>query len=791
MPGLYPNLNRLLGCDSTGRDWSPCKKLPRRLQQTVEFDLSLLAGLYREAGFKTLPLCLSAPSGRQVRLDPPVPGTTASRITCVAWPLEAHGLPAGPGKIQVRYGYDPDLKPALIALGILAAVSLGLVAWARHSALSPKSPAPSRWFAYAKTRSLTSWAMWIAWFTIIECYELAPRLELTFFSIRLPWIVMPVCLGVLPLAIDQVFAWLSHRVVREVRQLDVSRGSMHRLAFWGGGAVLCGAILVILLIEDVGGSVPGTLMPSILGIAIAAFLCILQMRREISTRPVPMQDGPLRQRIFELARLANVSLKGVFLLPEGRWKLMNAFAARGNIMLLSEPLIRVLSRREIDALAAHELTHLRAGHPAKIRLLLAVLVYGSLTVLVVPAVALEYADRSLMFLAAPVLIVLSFLLLRAYLRSIEWVADAGSASITGDPEALIAGLGKVHRYNCLPVDWGWILRRTESHPPTILRVQALARQAGRPVDIAALLESPDAPEEERYPDPGPTAATDRNAPLFTPQWRSAQLTISLIVGMVAVIAAMALAAVASEQISWWLALPGILFAAAAHRYTILFNGNWRVGRLKNKMRDRLAAAGLSSSFEKAEFCGVSLGPMALQFDGYAFPYLGFVTLGGERLDFVSDAGGFAIPRNSITAVRLCASIPVNGPAVCVDWAPPDGQVQTLQIRLVGALTYGQGIRLRKALLARMQAWLQSPAAPQPPFPQVAQLPPVTGIPWRKPELSALGKYMLWPFAGGWLAGQLIPLDNPFAAFYVATGASLACLLHILPFLWSRDHPDAN
>src|SRR5262249_54947590 len=153
-------------------------------------------------------------------------------------------------------------------------------------------------------------------------------------------------------------------------------------------------------------------------------------------------------RCFELAGRVGTKLEQLYLLPSGRGRLVNAFASSGNLVLLSELLVRKLTRREVDAVVAHELGHLAEKHVKKARgclgfILLAVFGTG-LLVLAAKMGWHKWVDLERWWFPAvgvPILLVITLGTYRT--RRWERVADAAAVRLTGDPEALITGLAKV------------------------------------------------------------------------------------------------------------------------------------------------------------------------------------------------------------------------------------------------------------------------------------------------------------------------------------------------------------
>jgi hypothetical protein len=109
--------------------------------------------------------------------------------------------------------------------------------------------------------------------------------------------------------------------------------------------------------------------------------------------PEALTTGELRDRVFEMAKRSSVSdpasaiqrqrssvkVKQVFVLSSGRMQVANANATGGQTVMFTDYLLQRLSKREGDAIAGHELSHLRHGHPKKLGLtMIAVILFPSI-----------------------------------------------------------------------------------------------------------------------------------------------------------------------------------------------------------------------------------------------------------------------------------------------------------------------------------------------------------------------------------------------------------------------------
>lgn len=214
-------------------------------------------------------------------------------------------------------------------------------------------------------------------------------------------------------------------------------------------------------------------------------------------RPLGVWEAPRLTAILEeLARRAELPhVPELYYVPS---EVMNAFAVgnrRAAAIAVSDGLLRQLSLRELAAVLAHEISHIRHDDVRLMgfadiasRMTHALATLGVVLVLVnVPLVILGVITISwtaiLILIAAPAL---SALLQLALSRTREYHADAGAAELTGDPAALASALAKMERLQ------GGIFERIfwpqkregepsllRSHPATaerITRLLALAQE---------------------------------------------------------------------------------------------------------------------------------------------------------------------------------------------------------------------------------------------------------------------------------------------------------------------------
>ena len=170
------------------------------------------------------------------------------------------------------------------------------------------------------------------------------------------------------------------------------------------------------------------------------------------------QDSTLERKIFaileSLTKRANLHFIPKLYIIDAPY--MNAFASgwneKNSLIALTTTLIQKLDMLELEAVIAHELSHIRHGD---IRLTLCVGVLSNILLLVsnwVVFLFLGKTHKEGANLARNILFILQFilpiftLLLQMYLsRTREYMADSGAAWLMKDPKPLIRALQKIEQ----------------------------------------------------------------------------------------------------------------------------------------------------------------------------------------------------------------------------------------------------------------------------------------------------------------------------------------------------------
>lgn len=215
-------------------------------------------------------------------------------------------------------------------------------------------------------------------------------------------------------------------------------------------------------------------------------------------RVVGPADAPeLHAIVANLAQRAGLPMPRVAIIPEDT---PNAFATGRNpehaVVAVTEGIMRILSRPELEAVIAHELGHVK-NRDILIGSLAAVLAQA---IMFLSRMAMWFSPRDeegrsnpLAGIAIMILGPVAALLLQmAVSRSREYLADDYSARLTGRPDMLASALERLHAYNqqlpmhaaepatahmmiVNPLSGGGLMGLFSTHPPMAVRVERLRR----------------------------------------------------------------------------------------------------------------------------------------------------------------------------------------------------------------------------------------------------------------------------------------------------------------------------
>ncbi|MEE9934204.1 MAG: zinc metalloprotease HtpX [Deltaproteobacteria bacterium] len=261
---------------------------------------------------------------------------------------------------------------------------------------------------------------------------------------------------------------------------------------------------VILLLSVLSGMliVIGYLVARGAGVVIALVLSVLMnfggywfsdtiVLKMYNARPVAQAEAPgLYDAVADLSQKAQIPMPKVYVIASDA---PNAFAAGRNenhaAVAVTSGLLYLMSRNELEGVVAHELSHIK--HKDILISTLAATVAGAVVLLSRWSVFFGSDEGGLLGAVAIAVIapVAAALVQAAISRSREYEADAGSAAITGNPQALAAALLKLsaagrqkplqanpataHLFIVNPLSGETIMSWFSTHPPIEKRVARL------------------------------------------------------------------------------------------------------------------------------------------------------------------------------------------------------------------------------------------------------------------------------------------------------------------------------
>jgi Zn-dependent protease with chaperone function len=674
---------------------------------------------------------------------------------------------------------DP-IPAGVIALALLALPWL-LAAWLRHRSLADDTRNPTgAWF-----RSM-QWLQWLGLAGVLgnACALLRSPLREWLDAALMPglgaWSL--VALALIWLALQ---AWVlvplslaQHDVTARLKGSDDTRLELLARNLAQLAPI---SVLVLAIASGVACLISARVLAG-LAVTLGGLVLVLPAGRFAArVRGVELHaltQGELRDRIVELAARAGVTVRGVYVLPLKRSRLANAFAVRSDAVLLTDWLIENVERKELDAIVAHELGHLKHQHPRALAL-----------AALVGAFAGAAAAWSLPFgWGYPVAVLCSLATIRFASRRFEGVADAEAAKLCGDPEALIRALVRISRLNHIPLRWSRAAERTLTHPSTERRARAIGVAAGfTPERIEALLaESP--PVTDRYPLP---AAIEAGGKLFSTTWKTGTagaLGWSMLAAA-CVAPAFALALARLLQLPRAAATLGAAFAAfgglVAFADAFAARG---IHALRPKLARKFAPAA------EACFVGIAPGPELRVYEGFLDWDLGFLSIEPNALVFTGEEASLRLPRATIESIACVPGPPgwTPAPRVAIAWCDAArGRRGVLHVRPADVTTVSSLRVASPALAGELSRWLAAAA----PWPDPAITPPprledVSGLPLSylvRPVSLILPCFLALPLSALACAGLLLPLSPNLGAGWLEAWASatLAFVLLRVPAWTSR------
>jgi Zn-dependent protease with chaperone function len=675
--------------------------------------------------------------------------------------------------LQLDYGYrNSDLvRQCAMSAGFLL-LPLALILWMRRAALRDAVEDPTAaWFSYFRALQWCVNGTMLLWMVARTSFregvqDLAafrlpaggwePAVARTLVLIVPPWLVYLLCL------------FLSYKVFVQFRGSQVRGKQWTRGEFMLERSLEVGARFLPLMFLCCGlnfiSTSPKVFIILLLAGYVSRVLCVRAKIKVSGVAPEAVTTGELRDRIFDLAQRAAVKIKQVFVVSAGRMQVANAYATGAQTVMFTDYLLQRLTKREVDAIAGHELSHLRHGHPKKLGFaILGVIVFptifrgtwllftGWVGGLIMEASGGDAKALIQWYRWSPklvawsqldlALIVAGFCLFYLLSRRFERIADEGSVKLVGDPEAMITALLKVSRLNLTPIQWGKVTGTLLTHPTTLKRVEHLAKVGKVPAERLQELLAHHAQEEQ-----------ERRAGLTVPQGSGVTsgdehyAVPSSAKSVVSTMAAMRRTtnhqwvlfganALPPAMVAWIIHRLGLQGQAALVAYiagALLIVAGYALlglhfslrggGEIRGQFAAKFDAEGIQIRGRNAMVAGFAPGGgLRIYLSGYDWDK-GFIWLLQNRLVYLGDKIRFALKPEQVVNVRIGQSAPGwwNSERVYLDWRDSEhGREGTFSFYPSEPSSAAKIKSEGKALCAALQRW-RGKAGEYPVAPAAAQ-----------------------------------------------------------------------
>jgi heat shock protein HtpX len=636
-----------------------------------------------------------------------------------------------------------------------------------------------------------------------------------------PWLAFFICI------------LLSYRVYRQVRGETWTRREFFVNQFLGIAAQFLplACFFAALGMISVNGQTSVALFA---GVYVSYVVCKWLKVKYSGLHIEPLTRGELRDRVFEIAKKAAVEVREVFVVPAGKSQMANAFASRNHMVMFTDYLLSRMNKREVSAVAAHEIAHIQRKHPAWNMAAFFVLIFSSQILFGILssmvgflrhglqarqaadganaaaglASIVHYADQVLAF-PELILILFVFALFLYHLHSQhqEYVADAGSVQLTGDPEAMITALLKLSWLNQTPVQWDRATGSLLTHPSTLKRVQRIAKVGQVPPErLQQLLTAYADPQVQS--EPGEEWGTGEQFEVARPS--DPVVTLASVSGELAIKKwTLRLAAIGSSaSIAWTVAHYHLQHKAAIFAFGAVLCvglyiavGEWQATWFRQRLKRRFIArlAGEQITVEKGEVQMVCLSPHGSP-RVYALGYswdTGGLFLDNDRLCYVGDQTRFMLKRDQVLAVRLGQGVPdwIGEPRTYIEWkAEPGAPVQIWNLLPKDPHAVCSYKRQCREFCTALEKWKATPAGySDVPLPLRNLSSPDLGevTAQKLKAVISFGRFVKVALFGQVLAIVVCVVLNIPSAWFVCLVELLATVYSFSPFWFYKERDERN
>ena len=362
---------------------------------------------------------------------------------------------------------------------VLLLIPIVLTLWFQRAGLAISSNDGIRgWYGYRRNHRTLNFLVLAAWCALWDWNGMTvpvPRFVKTWTDSITGSSMQSALYWVLPLTLLFASEVIFYNANRKINGLHWSEPQVVRQGFWEILRYILPLLLIGAGFEHVfKGEFDGIFL--ILGALPIAAIARVRLDLALGFKSRLLKTGELRNRAFRLATEMEVELRRVYIVPQGKGHLTNAYAGGFGSISLTDTLSHSLSYKELNCIIVHELAHVKFRH-----------VRGYLRDLTWPyvlLVVLLFGWPSREPMLSPFVefsaILLPTLVLNFLSRLREYAADREEIIALGDPEASISSLAKLHEISHVPRQWSYFSELFFSHPSLERRARAIARAANLP-----------------------------------------------------------------------------------------------------------------------------------------------------------------------------------------------------------------------------------------------------------------------------------------------------------------------
>jgi Zn-dependent protease with chaperone function len=614
--------------------------------------------------------------------------------------------------MSIKSGYDlrDILKITVPLVGFLFLPMFLTILMSRSARKFYDRPA-ELWGRHMRFLNRVISGVWLVWLCI---YSLSGMSGVLRFAIRSESVAqfVNVLFYFAPPALAMFLCHLASRgVYRVVTGVSWSPAEVVRRAMLVNTLSLGPLFILVLVLGTFGTSLRQGVIYALVG-SFGWILLTQAFNKNFAPKLHALTSGDLRNRIFELAQRAGVLLKQIYVLPEERAQLSNAFARSDESVMITGSLLKNLSRREVDAIMAHEIGHLQAKHPKQtsVIMLVSVLIVHLVGTMFTLVMRLTTAG-SFVFAAS---IVIGSLIVFFVSRRNERQADAIGISLTGDPEAFISGLAKLSRLNLMPLHASGLAESLETHPSTMKRLKSIARAHQIPDDrFQTIISETSPPPESTYP---AIEEAEADSVIFSSDFKKKYSTryALLVIAMLLLLPLPFAALLEIESVSgmWLLATCAAGLIVSFGIYQVVRNATvfWGNKSLSHALSARLNRRGLGDIAREGTFVGLAPAGHSRKYEGYQFWDIGLLWFTDEKLYYLGEQTEFTLTREQVHDVYVEDLNPEWLPekSLYIRWQGADGVKETLHLLAVAESSLLKSRHAIAALKERLEMWRYQP-----------------------------------------------------------------------------------